>query len=109
AAYIEREVRAKNGGKLVVIPGYAHAVIPNGIADHVAARLETEATVVAIFKDEPEKAAFHDFLWEQSRLLAIDLSRPPQFNFTIASNELREEPALGRYVALDASRERDAP
>ena len=109
AAYIEREVTARDGGKLVVIPGYAHAVIPGGVAERIAIRLETEATVVAVFKDELEKGAFHDFLWEQSRLLAIDLSRPPHFNFTIASNVLQKEQAPGRYVALDASWERDTP
>ncbi|WP_439543251.1 hypothetical protein [Hyphomicrobium sp.] len=109
AAYIEREVTASGGGKLVVIPGYAHAVMPGGIADRIGKRLRTSPTVVAVFKDDTEDKAFHTFLWQQSRLLAIDLSRPPQFYYTIAGDSLREEETPGRYVALDGSRERDIP
>ena len=109
AAYIEREVNAKGGGKLVVIPGYAHAIMPDGIADRVAQRLHAHATVVAIFKDRSEDRNFHAFLWDQSRLLAIDLSRPPHYYYDIASGALRKEDAPGRYVALDGSRERDTP
>ncbi len=109
AAYIEREVAAAGGGKLVVVPGYAHAVMPGGIADRIAERLHTEATVVAIFKDRSEVRTFHAFLWEQSRLLSIDLSRPPQFYYTIAGDALRKDEAPGRYAAHDGSRERDTP
>lgn len=109
AATIEREVKATGGGKLVVIPGYAHAVLPDGIADHVGQRLGTEAAVVAVFKDEIEDRAFHSFLWQQSRLLAIDLSRPPHYYYTISSGELRRDDAPGRYAALNGSRERDTP
>ena len=109
AAYIEREVRAKGGGKLVVIPGYAHATMPGGISDRIAERLHAEATVVAIFKDRAEDRTFHAFLWEQSRMLSIDLSRPPHYYYTIGSDSLRRVEAPGRYVALDASRERDTP
>jgi len=109
AAYIEREVKAKGGGKLVVIPGYAHAVIPGGISDRIAHRLQTPATVVAVFKDRGEDRTFHAFLWEQSRLLSIDLSRPPHFYYTIATDTLRGDEAPGRYAILDGSRERDTP
>jgi hypothetical protein len=109
AAYIEHEVKAKGGGKLVIIPGYAHAVLPGGLADRLEHRLNTDATLVAIFKDEVEDRAFHNFLWQQSRLLSIDLSRPPNYYFTIASGQLRREDAPGRYAALDSSRDRDSP
>lgn len=109
AAYIEREVAARGGGKLVVIPGYAHAVMPGGIADRIGNRLHAEAKVVAVFKDDVEDAGFHTFLWQQSRLLAIDLSRPPQYYYSISADTLRKDVAPGRYAALDGSRERDTP
>lgn len=109
AAYVEREVQSKGGGKLVVIPGYAHAVLPGGIVDHLEQRLNTRAAVVAVFKDGEEDRAFHSFLWEQSRLLSIDLSRPPHFYYTIADGNLRADTAPGRYVALDGSRDASIP
>lgn len=109
AAYVEREVQSKGGGKLVVIPGYAHAVLPGGIAERLEHRLSTSAAVVAVFKDREEDKAFHSFLWEQSRLLAIDLSRPPHFYYTIADGNLRADTAPGRYAALDGSRDHTVP
>ena len=109
AAHIVGEVNASGGGKLVVMSGYAHAAIPNGIASRLEHRLHTRATVVAVFRDQVEQDAFHTFLWEQSRLLSIDLTRPPHFNFSIAHNVLRKEGAPGRYAALDGSRERNMP
>lgn len=104
AAFIEQKVKAKGGGRLVVIPGYAHAALPGGLAERLAHRLGTEATTVAIVKDDKEESALHAFLWEQSRLLSIDLSRPPHYYYTIASGELRRDTAPGRYVLLDGSR-----
>ncbi len=109
AAYIESEVNKTGGGKIVIIPGYAHAVIPGGIADRIASRLGREPVVVAVFKDAVEDRAFHAFLWEQSRLVGIDLSRPPHFYYRIADGSLREDHAPGRYAGLDGSRERDTP
>ncbi len=109
AAYIEEEVRKKGGGKLVVIPGYAHAALPGGLANRLETRLSTKATVIAVLRDEQENKAFHDFLWEQSRLLSIDLSRPPNFYYSIADDTLREDRAPGRYVALDGSLDRTTP
>ncbi len=109
AAYIEGEVKAHGGGKVVVIPGYAHAVIPGGLAERMEARMGAQATVVAILKDEAEDKAFHSFLWEQARMLSIDLSRPPRYYYTIAGSKLRKEEAPGRYAALDGTAERDIP
>jgi hypothetical protein len=109
AAYIESAVKAGGGGKLVVVPGYAHAVIPGGLAERIEARLGTKATIVAVLKDETEEKAFHTFLWQQSRMLSVDLSRPPHFYYTIAGSRLRKDEAPGRYVALDGSRERNIP
>lgn len=109
AGYIADKVNAEGGGKLVVIAGYAHAAIPGGIANRLEGQLRRNATVVSVFKDEAEQNAFHSFLWEQSRLLAIDLSHPPDFNFSIAHTALRTESAPGRYAALDGSHERDMP
>lgn len=109
AAHIAHRVHAKGGGKLVVISGYAHAAIPGGIADRLDTLLRRNATIVAVFKNQAEQDAFHTFLWEQSRLLSIDLSHPPDFNFSIARKALRKETAPGRYAALDGSRERDMP
>lgn len=109
AARIVKEMRAKGGGKLVVIAGYAHAAIPGGIAHHLENRLRRPATIVSVFKDRSEQAAFHTFLWEQARLLSIDLSRPPHFNFSIARKALQRDRAPGRYAALDGSRERNMP
>jgi hypothetical protein len=109
AAYIEGEVTANGGGKVVVVPGYAHAVIPGGLTERMEMRLRARATVVAVFKDEGEEKSFHTFLWQQARMLSIDLSRPPHYSFTIADSKLREDKSPGRYVALDGSRERDVP
>jgi hypothetical protein len=109
AAHIVRRVAANGAGKLVVIPGYAHAVMPGGIADRLAHRLGRRASVVAVFADRAEHHAFHSFLWEQSRLLAINLSRPPHFSYVMKDNALRAIEAAGRYVALDGSRDRDTP
>lgn len=109
AAYIEQSVRANGGGKLIVIPGYAHAALPGGLAERLERRLNSKATIVATFKDETEDKAFHAFLWEQSRLLSIDLSRPPNYYYNIASGALRMDTAPGRYVLLDGSRDRKTP
>ena len=109
AAHIQASVKAHGGGKLVVIPGYAHAALPGGIAERLQTRLNTPATIVAVFKDREEDTAFHTFLWQQSRLLSIDLSRPPHFYYTIATGELRRDSAPGRYVFLDGSHERNMP
>lgn len=109
AAYIEQNVEAKGGGKLVVIPGYAHAALPGGLAERLEHRLNRTAAIVATLKDDEEDKSFHGFLWEQSRLLAIDLSRPPHYYFTIESGKLRRDTAPGRYVLLDGSRDRNTP
>lgn len=109
ASYIVETVTAKGGGKLVVIPGYAHAALPGGLAEQLEHRLEKKASVIAVFKDEEEDKAFHTFLWEQSRLLSIDLSRPPHYYYTIASGTLRKDTAPGRYVFLDGARDRNTP
>lgn len=109
AAVIQHEVNAKGGGKLVIIPGYAHAVMPGGLAERIEARLRMPATVVAVFRDAAEDKEFHNVLWEQARLLSIDLSRPPHFYFTIAGETLRRDEAPGRYVSLDGSHRRDEP
>ena len=109
AEYIEEEVRKKGGGNLVVIPGYAHAALPGGLSNRLEARLKTKATIIAVLRDEQENKTFHDFLWEQSRLLSIDLSRPPNFYYSIADDTLREDQAPGRYVALDGSLDRETP
>jgi len=109
AAYIEKEVRAQGGGKLVVMPGYAHSASPSGIVDRLERRLNIKAAVVAVFKDAHEDKSFHDFLWQQSRLLSIDLSRPPHYYYSIADDVLREDEAPGRYVALDGSLDRKTP
>lgn len=109
AAYIENEVSAKGGGKVVVVPGYAHAVLPGGLAQRLESRLHARATVVAVLKDDAEGKAFHTFLWQQARMLSVDLSRPPDYYYTIDDGKLRPDDAPGRYVALDGSRERDVP
>lgn len=109
AAYVERAVAATGGGKVVVIPGYAHAVLPGGLVERMESRLQAKATVVAVLKDEAEDKAFHSFLWQQARMLSIDLSRPPQYYYTIATNALRRDEAPGRYVALDGTNERSIP
>lgn len=109
AAYIEKEVAAKGGGKVVVVPGYAHAVLPGGLTERLENRLHAKATVVAVLKDEAEGKLFHTFLWQQARMLSIDLSRPPHYYYTIVDGKLRADESPGRYVALDASRERDVP
>lgn len=109
AAYIENEVAAHGGGKVVVVPGYAHAVVPGGLTERLEQRLHSKATVVAVLKDEQEGKDFHTFLWQQARMLSIDLSRPPDYYYTIADHKLRPDETPGRYVALDGSGERDVP
>lgn len=109
AAYIEEQMNKHGGGKLVVIPGYAHAALKGGIADRLEERLGTKATVVAVFKDDQEAKVFHNFLWEQSRLLSIDLSRPPHYNYSISDATARKDDAPGRYTALDGSRDYTKP
>jgi hypothetical protein len=109
AAFIEDKVRSNGGGKVVVIPGYAHAVLPGGLAERIEARLGVAPTVVAVMKDAAEGNALHTFLWQQARMLSIDLSRPPHYYYTIADSTLRADETPGRYVALDGSRERDVP
>lgn len=109
AAYVETEVRGKGGGKVVMVPGYAHAVLPGGLVERMENRLNVKATVVAVLKDAAEDKAFHSFLWQQARMLSIDLSRPPQYYYTIANSALRRDEAPGRYVALDGTNERNVP
>ena len=109
AAYIAEDIQEKGGGKLVVIPGYAHAAIRGGIGDRLAERLGVSTTTVAVLKDADEGKAFHTFLWQQSRLLSIDLSRPPQYYYSIAAEETWSEDAPGRYAALDGSRDYTTP
>ena len=109
AAYIADDVASKGGGKLVVIPGYAHAAIRGGIGDRLAARLNSKATTIAVLKDADEGKAFHTFLWQQSRMLSIDLSRPPHFYYSIAASEAWAEDTPGRYAALDGSRDYASP
>lgn len=109
AGFIEGRVAARGGGKLVVIPGYAHAALPGGIADQLEARLGAKASIVAVFATVAEGRSFHSLLWQQSRMLSIDLSRPPHYYYTIDGDTLSAEDAPGRYAALDGSRERDVP
>ena len=109
AAYIEAEVKANGGGKVVVVSGYAHAVLPGGLAERMENRLGVQATVVAVLKDDAEEKAFHTFLCQQARMLSVDLSRPPGYYYTIAGDKLRADESPGRYVALDGSAERDIP
>jgi len=84
-------------------------VLPGGIADRLQDRLGSKPTVVAVFSDAREHDTFHTFLWEQARLLSIDLSRPPDFYYTIADHQMHDMQAPGRYVALDGARERSVP
>lgn len=109
ADYIASQVKAKGGGKAVVIPGYAHAVLPGGLAERLEGRLSMKAAVVAVFSDGAERKSFHDFLWEQSRLLSIDLSRAPDYFYTISSDALSREELRGRFAALDGTQDRRTP
>lgn len=109
AAYVENEVNARGGGKVVVVPGYAHAVLPGGLVERMETRLQRKAAVVAVFKDADEASGFHSFLWQQARLLSVDLSRPPQYSYLIAGNDLRRDDSPGRYAALDGSSEEHIP
>lgn len=109
ADYIVSEVYANGGGKVAVIAGYAHAAVPGGIAKNLESRMRTQAKVVAIFKDHAENEAFHTFLWKQSRLLSIDLSKPPHYHYTINQNTVITTGAPGRYAALNAVNLRDTP
>lgn len=55
AGYIEREVASNGGGKLVVIPGYAHSVLPGGLSDQLERKLGTRPAVIAVFADPKEQ------------------------------------------------------
>lgn len=109
AAYIEAEVTKNGGGKLVVIPGYAHAVLPFGLAEHLEKRLQRQAAVVGVFVDDREDAGFVDFLEEQARLLQIDLSRAPQYRYRISTNTMEKEAHPARYARLDYRSSRKMP
>ncbi len=109
AAFIEARANEKGGGKLVVIPGYAHAVMPGGLAERLETRLNRRAAVVAVFKDTSEAGRFANFLWEQAALLQVDLSRPPHFYYNIADDTLRAETSPSRFAGIDGARNRQMP
>ncbi len=109
AAFIENEVKSKGGGKLVVIPGYAHAALPGGLADRLEQRLRARPAVVGIFANEAEDAAFVDFLEEQARLLQVDLSRGPQYRYRISTGALVREAEPERFIGLDHGAKRQLP
>lgn len=109
AQYIEGEVTRGGGGKLVVIPGYAHAVLPGGLAERLEQRLGRTAAVVGVFSNGGEEVQFVDFLAEQARLLQVDLSRAPQFRYRISTGTIEREVEPQRYAGLDFARQRRVP
>jgi len=109
ASFIAQEVNRKGGGKLVVVPGYAHAVMQGALSDRLSSRLAREAHVIAIFKDREEEFALHAFLWEQAHMLSIDLSRPAQYFYSIANDKLIGGAAPVLYADLDASGQHKIP
>lgn len=92
AAYIAADVQARGGGKLVVIPGFAHAVMPNGLTQQLEKLLASEAAVVAVFTSAAEEQAFPEFLREQAHLLHVDLSRQHDFSYLIDQGTLERRP-----------------
>ena len=109
AEFIATAVESKGGGKVVVIPGYAHAVLPGGLSERLESRLARKATVVAVFSDLTERKGFHDFLWEQSRLLSINLSRAPDYFYTIADDALTGDEKCVRFAVLYGAADRRVP
>ncbi|NOT72843.1 MAG: hypothetical protein HOP09_16655 [Hyphomicrobium sp.] len=109
AAYIEREMVADTKGKLVVIAGYAHTVMPGGLAERLEARLGRPAMITAVFKDEHENRSFHDFLWQQATLIQINLTRAPHAHFVIDNGIMRQEERPGRFAAIDGTALRNMP
>jgi hypothetical protein len=109
AQHIVREVTRGGGGKLVVIPGYAHAILPGGLTERLAQRLQRRATVIGVFSDGAEESRFGDFLTEQARLLQIDLSRPPHYRYRISTNTIEREIEPQRYARLNYATERRIP
>ena len=109
AAFIENEMRAGGGGKVVVVPGYAHATLPGGLTDRLQQRLQTKPAVVGVFADEAEDAGFVGFLEEQAKLLQVDLSRAPEYRYRISSGTLELEQDRRRYAELDYSTHRRVP
>jgi hypothetical protein len=109
AQFIETAVTKGGGGKLVVIPGYAHAVLPGGLAERLEQRLGRTAAVVGVFTDGGEEVRFVDFLSEQARLLQVDLSRAPQFRYRISTGTVEREGEPQRYAGLDYARQRRVP
>lgn len=103
ATYIAEGWARAGGGKLVVIPGYAHAVMEGGLTDQLEARIGRKAIVAAVFADDEERNRFPSFLWEQSMLLQINLSRAPHFFYTIADDTLRAEPNGARFASIDGT------
>lgn len=88
ARYIAQEVEAHGGGKVVVIPGFAHAVLPQGLAARLETRFDTKAAIVAVFANAAEEAAFPAFLSEQAGLLKVDLRRQETHVYRISENAL---------------------
>lgn len=109
AQFIEAAVTRGGGGKLVVIPGYAHAVLPGGLAERLETRLGRTAAVVGVFTDGGEEVGFLGFLAEQARLLQVNLSRAPQFRYRISTGTVEREMEPQRYAGLDFGRQRRVP
>lgn len=110
AEFISRHVAEHGGGRTVVIGGYAHAVLPGGLAFHLERALGTPASVIAMHSDAHEQRNFEAFLAEQARLLQVDLSVPADYTFRI-SDALLTEAAwdAGTKPSLDGSRARTVP
>lgn len=110
AEFISRHVAQNGGGKTVVIGGYAHAVLPEGLAAHLERILNTTASIVAIHSDAQEQGQFQAFLAEQAKLLQIDLSAAADYQFQISDASIMlagwDEDAS---QALNGSRSRTVP
>ena len=113
AEFISRHVTLHGGGRTVVIGGYAHAVLPGGLAHDLKQRLNTQASVIAVHSDAREQHGFQTFLADQAQLLQVDLSHPADFEFRISDAALtpvsRVASDAAKYAALDGSRARKVP
>lgn len=111
ADFIARHVASHDGGKTVVIAGYAHAVLPDGLADQLERRLDTMASVIAVYRDKDEEAEFPAFLAEQAQLIQVDLSEPAHYGFTISEAAARPVSWAPEttMTALDGTKQRRMP
>ena len=110
ADFIVKHVTGNGGGRTVVIGGYAHAVLPQGLKENLERRFGMDAAVIAVHGDAREEQEFAAFLTEQAHLIQVDLSKPADYWFRIADASVRQQSwDAAAMLALDGTGEHKVP